>query len=158
LLTHGASGVAAGTCFLATTESQYPPINKEAIVKADLNATTRSMAFDEVNRTMGWPAGVDGRAIANEVITDEIQGLGLEERMKRHDECRDRGGESHLVVWAGIGAGHVTEIKSASVCSTRPPSGSVLITDGFLVFSQAVFNELHEETVQKLQAATSLLG
>jgi hypothetical protein len=65
---------------------------------------------------LGWPPGIDGRAIANEIIEDEEKGLGIEERVRRHDECKAKGGESHLVVWTGAGVGNITELKNASVC------------------------------------------
>jgi nitronate monooxygenase len=136
LLTQGAAGVVLGTRFLFTPECQYSSAMKEVLVSSDFNATERSLVFDEVNQTMGWPEGINGRAIANDIVRDYLEGAVLEERVKRHDESKAKGEKNRLVIWAGIGAGMTNELKST--------------TD--------VFNELHEETVKSLRAASHLLG
>ena len=115
LLTMGVDGVVLGTRFLFTPECSMPDDKKQVLVEADLNATTRSMAFDEVNRTMGWPDKCDGRAVSNAIISDERVGLGLEERLKLFDESAKKGEKDRLVIWAGVGAGLTDEIKPAAV-------------------------------------------
>lgn len=115
LLTMGADGVVLGTRFLFTHECGWSPAKKGVIVSADLSATTRNMAFDEVNKSMGWPEGCDGRAVANKIIDDQKEGLSLEERLKRFDESAAKGETDRLVVWAGIGVGLTKEIKNAAV-------------------------------------------
>jgi len=117
LLTLGAAGVALGTRFLYTPECVYTPAMKDVLIKADHNATARGLAFDEVNRTMGWPPKHDGRAIANGIWLDKLQGVELEERMRRHDEGKANGKSDRLVIWAGVGVGLTNEIKPTSVCS-----------------------------------------
>jgi len=114
LLTMGAAGVALGTRFLFTTECTYPPAKKEALLQAGLNDTVRSMAFDEVGRTMGWPPKCDGRAVANHIILDLEDGLDLEERLKKFDESAASGDSSRLIVWAGVGVGLVDKMTSAN--------------------------------------------
>jgi nitronate monooxygenase len=97
---------------------------KEVLVSVDLNATERSMVFDEVNRTNFWPEGINGRAIANHIFRDHLEGATLEERMKRHDESKAKGEKNRLVIWAGIGAGITDELKSTAVrslLSVSPP-------------------------------------
>ncbi|KAF8188846.1 2-nitropropane dioxygenase [Mycena galopus ATCC 62051] len=136
LLTQGADGVVCGTRFLFTPECAYIPAKKQAIINADLKATVRAMAFDEVGRTMGWPQKCDGRAIANGIMDDYKAGLSLEERLAKFDESARNGDDSRLVVWAGVGVGLTSEIKGA---------GDVL-------------RELHQETVEHLQRVTKLLG
>jgi len=136
LLTMGVDGVVLGTRFLFTPECTMPEDKRQVLLEADLNATTRSMAFDEVNRTMGWPDKCDGRAINNSIIKDSQQGLSLDERLKLYDESAKNGEKDRLVVWAGVGAGLTNEIKPAA----------------------EVLKDLHEETVQHLKAASSLLG
>lgn len=116
LLTLGASGVVAGTRFLYTHECQYSAAMKEVLIEAGLNATARGMAFDEVTGLMGWPENVDGRAIANSILDDEVKGLGLEERVKRYDEGKAKGEKDRLVVWAGVGVGLTSEKGTAAVC------------------------------------------
>jgi nitronate monooxygenase len=115
LLTQGAAGVVLGTRFLFTHECQYTPAMKEVLVSSDLNATERSMAFDEVFRTMGWPDGINGRAIANDVYKDYLEGVVLEERIKRYDNGKAEGDDNRLIIWAGVGVGLTNEIKSANV-------------------------------------------
>lgn len=115
LLTMGVDGVVLGTRFLFTPECSMPDSKKQVLIEADLNATVRSMAFDEVNRTMGWPDKCDGRAVSNAIITDDAKGLDLEERLKLFDESASNGEKDRLVVWAGVGAGLTNEIKPAEV-------------------------------------------
>jgi len=62
--------------------------------------------------------------------------LSLEERLEKFDESAKSGDTERLVVWAGVGAGLVCEIKGAA----------------------DVLRELHEETVVHLQRATKLLA
>ncbi|KAJ3490688.1 hypothetical protein NLI96_g1250 [Meripilus lineatus] len=135
LLTMGADGVVLGTRFLFTHECGWSPAKKGVIVSADLSATTRNMAFDEVNKSMGWPEGCDGRAVANKIIDDQKEGLSLEERLKRFDESAAKGETDRLVVWAGIGVGLTKEIKNAA----------------------DVVKELNEEIIQTLEKASRLL-
>lgn len=115
LLTMGAAGVVLGTRFLFSTECIYPPEKKEILIQADLNATVRTLAFDEVGRTMGWPLNNDGRAIANDIIQDVKDGFDLEERLRKFDESAKNGDSSRLIVWAGIGVGLTDKISSAAV-------------------------------------------
>ncbi|KAK0219003.1 2-nitropropane dioxygenase, partial [Armillaria fumosa] len=135
MLTLGADGVAIGTRFLFTHESGYPSVKKKALVKAGLGSTVRSTAFDEINRTVGWPTGIDGRGIANEIISDVNQRLSLEERLRRADEEKDKGSTSRLPVWAGAAVGLTNKILSV----------------------EEVVSELQEETVHALQRASQLL-
>ena len=117
LLTLGASGVVLGTRFLFTPECMYSDQMKSVLIDAGLNSTARSLAFDEINRTAMWPEGIDGRAIANDILVDYRESLDLEMRLKKADEDKANGKTDRLVIWAGVGVGHVKEIKGASVSS-----------------------------------------
>ena len=114
LLALGASGIVLGSRLLFTHECQYTPIQKSILLTADLNSTTRSLCYDEVNRTMGWPEKIDGRAIANDIWTDHLAGLSLEERLNKFDEGKTKGEKDRVVVWAGAAVGLTKEIKSAA--------------------------------------------
>ena len=92
---------------------------KAVIVEADLQATNRSLCFDDAGRTNGWPPLHDGRAIANKIWDDFKEGISLEDRQKRFDESAKKGEKDRLVIWAGVGVGLVNEIKPAAV---RDPS------------------------------------
>ncbi|KAJ7460859.1 2-nitropropane dioxygenase [Mycena galericulata] len=136
LLTLGAHGVVLGTRFLFTPECCYSPAMKEVILKAGHNSTVRTLAYDDVGRTNGWPAKHDGRAISNKVMEDLAAGLTLEERLAKFDESAAKGESDRLVIWAGVGVAMTSEIKGAS----------------------DVIRELHDGAVQKLQSAASLLA
>ena len=115
LLTLGVDGVVLGTRFLFTSECVYTDQQKEELLKAGLYSTTRSVAFDEVSRLPFWPEGYDGRAISNAIIEDSKSGLDEESRKKRFQEAQATGANTHLVVWAGIGAGLVDRILPVTV-------------------------------------------
>ncbi|KAK0200503.1 2-nitropropane dioxygenase [Desarmillaria ectypa] len=140
LLTLGASGVVLGTRFLFTHESAYSSARKDVLIKAGLNATARGLMFDEVGRTMGWPDGIDGRAIANGIWRDHDERLDLDERLRRFDESSARGESERLVIWTGVGVGLTDKIQSAEVCirnsSTDFPD--VLVTPGYSAGTAAV--------------------
>ncbi|KAJ6589396.1 hypothetical protein B0H19DRAFT_1058416 [Mycena capillaripes] len=133
LLTMGAHGVVLGTRFLFTPEKKP---RSSALLRAGLDATVRTLAFDEVGRTMGWPDKHDGRGLRNKIIKDVEAGLSLEERLALFDESAQNGEEDRLIVWAGVGAGMTNEIK---------PTAEVL-------------RELHEEAVEKLRGGANLFG
>jgi nitronate monooxygenase len=65
LLTIGASGVALGTRFLLSPESLYSDIQRRALISAESSLSVRTLAFDCVRDTLGWPKGIDGRALRN---------------------------------------------------------------------------------------------
>jgi len=135
LLTLGADGVVCGTRFLFTPECCYDQPKKDVLLSADLHSTVRSLAFDEVGRTAFWPPGLDGRAISNGIIRDAEAGLSLERRLALCDESLRKGESDRLIVWAGVGAGLVDEIK---------PASDVLV-------------RLHEDALRALKAAVSLV-
>lgn len=65
LLTLGASGVVLGTRFLLSPESLYTDAQRQALISASSSLAVRTMAFDHVRGTLGWPCGIDGRALRN---------------------------------------------------------------------------------------------
>ncbi|KAF8904303.1 2-nitropropane dioxygenase [Mucidula mucida] len=109
ILTLGADGAALGTRFLMTHESGYPQAKKDALVKAGLLSTARSTAFDEVNKTVGWPEWTDGRGIANAIIDDVKKGLDLPTRLANAEGSK--GDMSRTTIWAGAGVGLNSEIQ-----------------------------------------------
>ncbi|KAI0700189.1 hypothetical protein BC835DRAFT_1412210 [Cytidiella melzeri] len=136
LLTLGADAVACGTRFLFTPESLYTEQMKNVLIKSEFNHTARSNAYDQAFQTDFWPSHVDGRAIStNEVMADFKAGLPLEERIQRYKEATEAGKDSHLIMWAGVGVAHTTEIKPAA----------------------EVFRELHADTLKTLQETPLLL-
>lgn len=77
LLTLGASAVALGTRFLLSPESLYSDVQRRALVSADSYSSVRTMAFDHIRDTLGWPEGVDGRALRNGMFLFQLFGLGF---------------------------------------------------------------------------------
>lgn len=136
LMAMGADGVVLGSRLLCTPECKYSDEMKDGILNAGLNATARSYAFDDVARTRFWPEGIDGRAIANDILVDFEQGLDLEARLKKFDEAKEKGEQSRLVIWAGVGIGFVHDKKDAST----------------------IINEVHDELVQTLKAVPGRIG
>ncbi|KAF7344841.1 2-nitropropane dioxygenase [Mycena venus] len=135
LLTMGADGVVLGTRFLFTPESKYSEAQKKVLLQADLGATVRTLAYDEVGRTNRWPPNFNGRAISNEVMADYKAGISLDERIKRFEESSRNGDDSRLVIWAGVGVGLTSEISGAA----------------------DVLRDLHRDTIAHLRRATGLL-
>ena len=115
LLTLGADGVIVGSRFLVSPESLYSDAQKQVILDADFYSTIRHRAFDEVARIDFWPPGIDGRAITNDIVADALKGEDLENRLKKHDDGLKNGEKERLVIWAGVGIGHLKEIKSTAV-------------------------------------------
>ncbi len=113
ILTLGADGAALGTRFLMTHESGYPQAKKDALVKAGLLSTARSTAFDDVNKTVGWPEWTDGRGIANGIIDDVKKGLDLPTRLANAEGSK--GDMSRTTIWAGAGVGLNSEIQFTEV-------------------------------------------
>ncbi|KAJ7848391.1 hypothetical protein B0H13DRAFT_2238651 [Mycena leptocephala] len=95
LLTMGAAGVVVGTRFLLTPECEYAQEKKSVLLKAGLNATVRTLAYDDI-------------------MDDLNQGLSLEEHILKFDESRAKGEDSRLIIWAGVGVGLTSELKAAA--------------------------------------------
>jgi nitronate monooxygenase len=109
ILTLGASGVCVGTRFLLSPESWYSDKQKQALINA--KSTVRTMAFDLVRGTVGWPMGVDGRCLYNNTVQDFDSGVNLEEVKEKYStDDPDR-----MLVWAGTGVALMTVIKPAKV-------------------------------------------
>ncbi|KAJ6589400.1 2-nitropropane dioxygenase [Mycena capillaripes] len=136
LLTMGAHGVVLGTRFLFTPECEYTPDKINVLLKADLNATVRTLAYDDVGRTNFWPPKHNGRAVRNQVMDDFDAGLNLDERRAKFDDSAAKGQDNRLIVWAGVAAGMTNEIKPAA----------------------DVLRELHEKTTEHLRGGAALVG
>jgi nitronate monooxygenase len=114
MLVLGASGAAVGTRFLATPESTYTINQKNAVLAA--THSVRTPVFDQVRGTVGWPLGIDGRAIPNQTLEDEASGVEPEELKKRFVEGVKKDDTSRSVVWSGASVGLVHGISGAEVC------------------------------------------
>ena len=115
-LTLGAAGAVLGTRFLLTPQSLYTDTQKAALLAATSSSTMRSTAFDQARDVLGWPAGVDGRGLRNQLVQDLEGGTDLATVRARFAEGVKRGGDpEYSVIWAGTGVGEMREIKGAQV-------------------------------------------
>ncbi|PPQ98163.1 hypothetical protein CVT26_003209 [Gymnopilus dilepis] len=153
LLTAGADGVVLGTRFLFTNECKYNADQKEAILKAGLNDTVRTLAYDDVGRTNYWPPKHNGRAICNKVMDDLNEGLDLETRLKRFDGSAAAGDTSRLIVWAGVGVGLTDKITSATVSIVMIVCRKPLLKKA----SKDVVHDLQNETIAALSKLPKFL-
>ncbi|KAH8116419.1 2-nitropropane dioxygenase [Phellopilus nigrolimitatus] len=135
LLTLGASGVALGTRFVLSTESHYKAAQKATLLAAHGSSTVRSTVFDAVRGTLGWPAGIDGRALRNQIVSGIENGETLEEAKQLFEKATREGDANGMIVWSGTGVGLVNEIK---------PAGDIV-------------TELHQEMLDRLRATSALL-
>jgi len=121
VLALGAEGAVYGTKFLVSDESLYSAEQKKAVRDAKgPRATIRTTAFDEVRGSMGWPTGIDGRGLANHIVSDQLEGrLSLEERKRRFQEGSKQKDATRMVVWAGTGVDMVNEAKPAKTILTE---------------------------------------
>ena len=111
----GAAGMVIGTGFLCTAESMYTDEQKQALISAKAGDTCRSVAWDELLGMVNWPSGINGRALRNVTVKEHEEGVSLKERVERFNARGPGAGVDGLVVWAGVGVGHVTTIKPAGV-------------------------------------------
>ncbi|XP_006462105.1 hypothetical protein AGABI2DRAFT_136944 [Agaricus bisporus var. bisporus H97] len=113
LLKLGVSGVVLGTRFSLTPESRLGEPQKKALLSAGPNLSVRSMAFDEVRNTMGWPRGVDGRGIRTVSVDDYERGDDISVLRAKLQDSQKSGDMSRAVIWAGTGYSLVKELKPA---------------------------------------------
>ena len=140
LLTLGASGVALGTRFLLSPESLYSDIQRYALISADSSLSVRTLAFDHVRDTLGWPKGIDGRALRNgsfsvpsnldliddipppiATVDDYEKGEDLALLKQKYAEGVKGGDTDRILVWAGSGVGLMNQVKPAWVCFSERP-------------------------------------
>jgi len=129
-----ASGVVMGTRFLLTPECLYTDAQRQALVAAKAGSTIRTMAFDHARGTLGWPDGVDGRALRNSTVDDLDGGADLEGVRSKFELAVQNGDPNRMLVWAGTGIGRMDSVKPA----------------------QEVVKELHQETLQCLEEGRNM--
>ncbi|KAJ5678217.1 uncharacterized protein N7477_003850 [Penicillium maclennaniae] len=89
----GASGVVMGTRFLAAKEARISQGYQNEVVRASDGAvnTTRTLLYNHLRGTFGWPAGYSPRTIINRSFLEHQQGTSFEELKKLHDEASEMG-------------------------------------------------------------------
>ncbi|KAF4977946.1 hypothetical protein FZEAL_5594 [Fusarium zealandicum] len=122
----GATGVVMGTRFLASSEARISKGYQQEVVRASDGAqcTTRTMLYNHLRGTMGWPEQYSPRGIVNQSWHDHEAGVAFEELKKRHDEAaksedKGWGPEGRLATYAGAAVGLVHDVEDASVIVKR---------------------------------------
>ncbi|TFK26161.1 NPD-domain-containing protein, partial [Coprinopsis marcescibilis] len=141
LLALGASGIVLGTRYLLAPESLYSDAQRKALLEAESTQSVRTMAFDEARNTLGWPKGIDGRALLNDTVADYNRGEDVHILRKKYTEAEKASDTNRTVTWAGAGVGLMTKIQSAKditaevhqECLDRLDAVSKLASDGPLV-------------------------
>ncbi|TFK71621.1 2-nitropropane dioxygenase [Pluteus cervinus] len=136
VLAAGASGAVFGTRFLLSPESLYTDAQRLALVNAKSDSTVRTLAFDQVRGTVGWPHNVDGRALTNLTVEEFNQGEDLEELRKKWQEGTKEGNPERMLVWAGMGVGMMTSVMPA----------------------KDILKEIHHDCLRRIEKLPGLLG
>lgn len=116
----GASGVAMGTRFLAASEARIKKGYQDEVVRASDGAvnTTRTLLYNHLRGTFGWPAEYSPRTIINRSFREQQEGRSFEELKKLHDEASKMGDsgwgpEGRLATYAGASVGLIHEVAEA---------------------------------------------
>lgn len=116
----GASGVAMGTRFLAANEARISKGYQDEIVRLTDGAasTKRTLLYNHLRGTFGWPAGYSPRTIINKSFHEHQAGTPFEELKKRHDESSKLGDagwgqEGRLATYAGASIGLIPDVRAA---------------------------------------------
>jgi nitronate monooxygenase len=117
----GASGVSIGTRFLTSREADISQGYKQAVMDArDGGVTTaRSLVYDNLRGTTGWPESYNARGLINKSFRDWEAGMPEEENKKLYEEAARAGDQGwgqedgRMATYAGTGVGLINSIKPA---------------------------------------------
>ena len=116
----GASGVVMGTRFLAASEARISRGYQNEVVRASDGAasTTRTLLYNHLRGTFGWPEEYSPRTIINKSFVEQQEGRSFEELKKLHDENSKAGDsgwgpEGRLATYAGASIGLIQNVKDA---------------------------------------------
>jgi len=130
----GANGVAMGTRFLASTEARISKGYQNEVVRATDGAqsTTKTMLYNHLRGTMGWPEQYSPRGIVNKSWHEHQAGVPFEELKERHDEAAKAGDEGwgpdgRLATYAGAAIGLVHSVEDAGVLVKRLQDETITI-------------------------------
>jgi nitronate monooxygenase len=116
----GASGVVMGTRFLAANEARISRGYQNEVVRASDGAvsTTRTLLYNHLRGTFGWPEEYMPRTIFNRSYIEQQEGKSFEELKELHDEAAKTGDqgwgpEGRLATYAGAAVGLIHDVKGA---------------------------------------------
>lgn len=121
----GASGIAMGTRFLATTEARISNGYQQEVVRASNGAasTTRTQLYNHLRGTYGWPEEYSPRTIINRSFTEHQQGTEFAKLKELHDKAIQTGDsgwgpDGRLATYAGASIGLVHDVLDAGTIVT----------------------------------------
>ena len=116
----GASAVAMGTRFLASTEARINPEYQQHIVDASDGGqtTVRTQLYNHLRGTTDWPEPFDARGLINQSWRDHEKGGSFEQNKALHDETLKTGesrwgATGRVATYAGTGIGLVRKVEGA---------------------------------------------
>ncbi|KAK9459228.1 aldolase-type TIM barrel [Lipomyces oligophaga] len=132
----GASGVALGTRFLASTEARINESYQTEIIRATDGASTtgRTQLYNHLRGTFGWPEEFSPRGLLNQSWTDYKAGVPFDELKKLHDEAVKEGGNSawgpngRTATYASASVGLIREVQDAEIIVRKLREDIISIT------------------------------
>ena len=116
----GSSGSVMGTRFLAATEARIKRGYQNEILRASDGAvtTTRTLLYNHLRGTFGWPAEYSPRTIINKSFVEQQAGSAFGELKRRHDEALKMGDsgwgpDGRLATYAGASVGLIHKVRDA---------------------------------------------
>ncbi|KAJ5654379.1 hypothetical protein N7490_001382 [Penicillium lividum] len=133
----GASGVVMGTRFLAAEEARISRGYQNEVVRASDGGvnTTRTLLYNHLRGTFGWPAAYSPRTIINKSFMEYQEGTSFDELKGLHDEALKAGDDGwgpdgRLATYAGASVGLIHNVASA----------------------EDIVREVQEDAVEKIQS------
>jgi nitronate monooxygenase len=133
----GASGIVMGTRFLAASETRISRGYQNEVIRADDGAvnTTRTLLYNHLRGTFGWPEAYMPRTIINKSYIEQQGGVSFEDLKKLHDEAQKAGDsgwgpEGRLATYAGASVGLVREVKDARAIVQEVQEATLKIVGG----------------------------
>ena len=121
----GAEGVLIGSRFLMSPEALFADGLRDAIARADGDATVKTRALDIV-RKYEWPREITGRALRNRFVEDWIerehelaQPDTQAREFKRYTAARDAGDADNAGIFIGEAAGLINDVRPAAEIVAR---------------------------------------
>lgn len=136
----GASGVVMGTRFLAANEARISRGYQNEIVRASDGAasTTRTLLYNHLRGTFGWPAEYSPRTIINKSFIEHQAGCAFDDLKVLHDKAVKNGDsawgpEGRVATYAGASIGLIHDVADAG----------------------DIVRELQKDAVKRIQSASS---
>jgi nitronate monooxygenase len=116
----GASGVVMGTRFLAASEARISRGYQNEVIRASDGAvnTTRTLLYNHLRGTFGWPAEYSPRTIINKSFIEHQAGCAFDDLKVLHDEAVKKGDgawgpEGRVATYAGASIGLIHDVADA---------------------------------------------